>query len=242
MRKPVIIFIICLFAFMHPMLAQDRLTDSAFFVNAFSAARSQYMKNIGAGSYLYNGVAFEKYWNRIVGHPFFMSEFQQGSLYYDGTFYEDVPLIYDISRDQLVSKNFSKNNDVILLTEKLRSFTIGSNKFVKIDVDSSNTSLAGGFYESLYEGSYTVLSKHKKEILHTTKGEEDITKFKQYDYYYVEKDGKYYSIDGESSLLFLLKDQRSEMRKFMNRKEINFKKDAAGTIVQAIQYYEKLKK
>ncbi len=224
------------------MHAQDRLTDSSFFANSFSAVRSQYMKNIGAGSYLYNGVAFEKYWNRVVGHPFFMSEFQQGSLYYDGTFYEDIPLIYDISRDQLVSKNFSKTNDVILLSEKLRFFTLGSSKFVKIDADSSNTSLESGFYESLYQGLYTVLSKHKKVILHSMKGDENITRFKQYDYYYLEKDGKYHSIDSESDLLSLLKDQRAEMRKFLNRKEINFKKDPAGTVVQAIQYYEKLKK
>ena len=242
MKKQVIILVMFLFAIRQATVAQDRLTDSSFLVNSLSAIRSQYMKNIGAASYLYNAAAFEKYWNRVVGHPFFMSEFQQGSLSYDGVFYEGVPLIYDISRDQLVSKNFSQTVDVILPAEKIRSFTIGSNHFVKIGGDSNHHSLATGFYENLYNGSHTVLARHKKEILHTTKGEENITRFKQYDYYYVEQAGSFYAINSEGDLLSVLKDQRAEMRRFLNRKEINFKKDPEGTLVQSIQYYEKLKK
>jgi hypothetical protein len=244
MKKRVIFPAACLFTFFfwYDGVAQDKTTDSALYLRSVSAARGQYMKNIGANSYLYNGMAYENYWNKIIGHPFFIDGFQQGTLDYDGTFYEDVPLEYDISRDELITKNFAKNIDIRLLNEKVRSFTISLYTFVRIDADSGNTSAPStGFYERLYKGAYTVLEKHKKEILHSMSMEEPI-KFKEYDHFYIEKDGKYFTIETEGDLLSLFKDQRAEMRKFLNRKDTRFKKNKEKAIVQAVIYYEQLKK
>lgn len=244
MKKRVIFPVTCLLTLFvgHDLLAQDTATDSSFYQRSLSSARSLYMKNIGANSYVYNGVAYENYWNKIIGHPFFIDGFQQGSLYYDGSFYEDVPLLYDISRDELISKDFSKTIDIRLLKEKVRSFTISLYTFVRFDADSSNTSsLPAGFYEQLHKGVFNVLEKHRKEILHSMSIEEP-NKFKEYDRFYIEKDDKYYEIVSEGDLLSLFRDQRTQMRKFLNRKEIQFKKNKEKAIVQAVAYYEQLKK
>jgi hypothetical protein len=166
--------------------------------------------------------------------------FKQGSLYYNGSFYEDVPLMYDINKDAVVSRNFSKNINIQLLSEKIQAFTIGANSFVRIDADSSST-LSSGFYEKLYEGAYTVLARHGKKIL-LSKAEENSAKFMEFNYYYIAKEDAYHMIRAESDLLSLFKDQRPEIRKFLNRKEISFKKDPVNAIVQTVKYYEQLKK
>lgn len=244
MKKQVIFLIVCFFAVRTNLSAQDHSADSSFFSKAVSSARSQYMKSMGTGSYLYNSVAYERYWNGMVGHPFFISEeFRQGNLYYNGVLYEDVPLMYDLSRDQLITKNFLKELNVKLLGEKVGYFIIGKNYFTRVVADSNNSSsIPTGFYERLYKGSVTVLGKYEKKIEHSLRAEDKITKLVEHDHYFIEKDGKYHLITGESDLLSLFKEQRGELRKFLNRREINFKKDPAGTIVQAVTYYEQLKK
>jgi hypothetical protein len=247
MKKQVVFLSVCLLGFFlisAPVLAQEAANDTSFYRKSLSSARLQYMINIGANSYLYNGGAYEHYWNRVIGHPFFMTDqFQQGTLYYDGTFYENVPLMYDMFRDELVSKNFSKTIDQKILSEKIRYFTIGNSSFVRIVADSVNgASLPTGFYEKLYDGTVTVLEKHEKKIERSLKAEENTSKFTEYVHFYIEKDGKYYSVETEGDLQGVFKDEKTEVRKFLNRKDIRFKKDKANTIVQVASFYDGLKK
>jgi hypothetical protein len=246
MKKQVVFLAICscFFLFNASVLAQDAANDTSFYRKSLSSARALYMKNIGANSYLYNGGAYEHYWNRVIGHPFFITDqFQQGTLYYDGTFYENVPLVYDMFRDELVSKNFSKTIDQKILSEKIRYFTIGNASFIRIVADSVNgASLTTGFYEKLYDGSVAVLEKHEKKIERSLKAEENSSKFTQYDRFYIAKDGKYYSVETEGDLVGIFKDQKTEIRKFLNRKDIRFKKDKARTMIQVAAFYDGLKK
>jgi hypothetical protein len=243
MKKQAIFLVVCFFGKWTHLSGQDHSADSSFFSKAVTSARSQYMKSMGTGSYFYNSVAYERYWNGMLGHPFFISEaFRQGNLYYNGVLYEDVPLMYDLSRDQLVTKNFSKELNVKLLTEKIDSFSIGKNNFVRVVADSNVLSIPAGFYEKLYSGNIVVLGKYEKKVEYSLRAEDKITKLVEHDHYFIGKEGKYHLITGESDLLSVFKEQRGELRKFLNRREVNFKKDPAATIVQAVAYYEQLKK
>ncbi len=205
--------------------------------------RSQYAANIGAASYLYNGTFYAPYWNGVRGNPFFLSgEFQPGNIYYDGVSYSDVPILYDIMRDELVIKNYAKDADITLLVEKIRQFTVGAHQFVRIAADSSRESfLPTGFYEKLYAGHITVYAKHEKKIERSLKAEDNFSKFTQYDRYYLEKNGVYHPINSESEILSVLKDRRKDVREMLNRKDIRFKKDPAGTLVQIATLYDGLK-
>jgi hypothetical protein len=244
MKKQVIFFVVCLLAIGGDLPAQDQLSDSSFYSKSLSSVRSQYMKNIGPNSYLYQGVAYQRYWNGLTGHPFLdMDRFQQGSVYYNGTLYEDVPLMYDIIRDEVISKTFSKEEDLRLLGEKIHSFSIGTRHFIRVEVDSLNaSSVAGGFYEKLYEGSISVLAKHQKRIERSLKAEENITRINAYTYFFVLKDGKYHKIETERDLLAVFKEQKAEIRKFLNRRGISFKNEKTKAIVQTAGYYEQLQK
>jgi len=246
MKRKALFLILYFFACLpcRGLFAQDALSDSALNARSLSAVRAQYMKSVGINSYLYNGIAYERYWNRTVGHPFFMTEeFQQGSVNYDGTLYENVPLSYDMLRDVLVTKTFSKENNIQLLGEKVYSFTIGTHAFVRVVADSSNNSLiATGFYEKLHGGNIVVLFRRVNKIELSAKAEDNTSKFTEYDHYYIVKDGKYHAVEGEGDLQSVFKDQKAEIRKFLNRRDINYKKDPPKTIVQTVSFYEQLKK
>jgi hypothetical protein len=222
--------------------AQSTLTDSSFYTKAAANIHSQYMKEMGASSYLFTGTAYIRYWKGISGHPFFMTDqFQKGTVFYNGTDYQNVPLKYDMYKDLLVSQNFTGETEIALVNEKIASFCMGAHCFVRIVHDSSNAMFPNtGFYEKLYSGGTTVWVKRQNLVKQSLNAEDNITKFTEYNNYYVEMAGKYYPIEGEKELLSLFKDKKTEIRKFLNRRDISYKKDPAKTIVQTVAFYEQL--
>ena len=229
--------------FYHGAIAQDSMSDSAFYQKALSNTRSVYFKNIGANSSIYNGTAYDHYWNRVTGHPFFNTEqFLPGIINYDGTVYEDLPFVYDMLQDVVVTKTFTKNADIRLETGRVRFFWIGTHYFVRLVKDSSNTSIpVNGFYEQLYAGNFRVFLKYEKKIKQSINASDNTTSFIEYKRYYVEKNKTLHLIESEGDLLLLCNDQKREIRKFLNRRDISFKKDPSKAIVQTVMYYEQLK-
>ncbi len=224
--------------------AQSAREDSIIYSNALADARMQFTKNIGINAYLYNGTAYARYWNGIVGFPFFEKEdFQQGDLDYTGALYNGISLKYDLFRDELVTKTFANDAEIKLITDKIAAFSIGSHHFVKILRDSLHTgTIKTGYYESLYRGRLLVYVHHEKKAEKSLQVGENFTKFVQYDQYYIEKGGLFHLIEGESDLQNVLKDQKAEIRKLLNRGDIHYKKDPAATIVQVAAFYDRLKK
>ena len=246
MKRPVLLGILILLTIVPclNLLGQDYLPDSAFYQKALSNTRSRYMQNMGINSLLYNGIAYDHYWNRVTGSPFFLSDqMVQGKVSYNGNRYEDLPLAYDMLKDLVVTKTFKKNADMSLVSEQVSWFFINGHEFVRLIKDGSNKTTANtGFYERLYNGEIPVYLKREKKIKQLLKAEDQLSGFIEYDAYYLQKAGVFYEIAGESDLLKILKDQRSEIRKFMNRKDMNYKKDPVKVIVQTVAYYSTLKK
>ena len=237
-----LIFVAVLFAL--DIKAQSTPEDSGIYLKALAAARTQFTKYIGINAYLYNGTAYARYWNGIVGFPFFGTEdFQQGDIGYNGTWYKGISLKYDLFRDELVTKTFTNDAEIKLLADKIAAFSIGSHHFVKLLNDSLRAGkIKTGYYETLYKGRLLVYAHHEKKAEKSLQVGENFTKFVQYDQYYLQKDGAFYLIETESDLQSVLKDQKAEIRKLLNRGDIRYKKDPAATIVQVAEFYDRLKK
>ena len=223
--------------------AQDFMADSTFYQKVLSNTRAQYLKNIGANAGIYQGTAYDHYWNKVMGNPFFLKEgLVPGKILYDGTLYENIPIAYDMLKEVLVTKSFSKSTDISLVGERVAYFSIDSHDFVRLVKDSTQSNLPNtGFYERLYLGDISVFEKREKKIKQSLKAEDNITRFIEYNYYYVQKDDKFYPVESESDLLNIFKDQRTEIRKFLNRREMNYKKDPSGVIVRTAAYYSNFK-
>jgi hypothetical protein len=222
--------------------------DSLLPDKATATVRRQYLQNLGAGSSFYTGKVYERYWTGIKGHPFFLGEqYNQGSVNYQGVDYENISLLYDMSRDVLVTRDFTGELAMELLGEKVSRFRIANHRFMNINPDSTSA-MRPGFYEILYDGSVTVLVKRVNQVVRITRRDDEPGKvsadrqFTEYDEFYVLKDSRYNNIRGESDLSGLFKDRRAELRKFLNRSKPSYRKDPAAAIVAAVSYYEQLKK
>ena len=218
--------------------------DSTFLSRAITTVRGQYLQTMGSNSMLFNGVVYEHYWNTVAGHPFFLTDqFQKGTLQYENGIYSDIPLQYDMHFDLLVSRTFLNDINLQLVSEKIKSFSIRNHIFIRVNADSSNAAfMKTGFYEVIHQGMISVLVKRENKIIRSLKTDELAEKFREYDSYYLQDEKGFHPVSDESSLISLLADQKQEMKKFLKGRNIHFKKDPEMTMVQAVIFYEQLKK
>ncbi len=147
---------------------------------------------------LFNGIQYiEQYRTINEKHKFFeKSEFQLGSVVYDGQFYDQTPLKYDLDGDQLllnIGYNY-KFPTLILLKSKVERFSIGKNNFVQIESKASETEMVG-FYQVLVDHeSLKLLKKNSKKRFRRIKGNTVYFEFLPENDYVVSYKNSYYSI------------------------------------------------
>lgn len=235
------LLIICAFLFSQAGIAQDRKNDETFYQEILSDTYRNYLTQVGDNIKLYNGTEYARPYYGIVGHPFFDSEnFQKGVVYYDGVQYRGVQMAYDLVGDELIIKAY-QDLSLKLVSEKITSFYFSDHLFIRIVQDSNSTKLQPGFYEVLNSGPVLVLEKRKKVIERPLKAENPF-KFSEYDSYFIKKDNVYYSIDSKNSLISVFHEYKNEIKKFLRKNRLNFKKDRANTILKIVGYYAQLKK
>jgi hypothetical protein len=222
-------------------LAQDSATDSNFTAAAITHAVSSYHHYIDKQSRLYNGIEYFGHSPKIEGIPYFQENtWQTGSIVYDGIRYDTVQMMYDLVKDRLVILHFNGFFRIALFSEKVKSFTLMDHHFVRIERDSlGHSPLVTGFYDQLYTGPTTVLARRSKFIEETVK-EQLERKFTPQDQFYVYKGGSYHIIRTKSALLSLLKDHAKEVKQYLRKMKLTFRKDKENAILQAAIHYDSL--
>lgn len=233
-----ILLFICLLNFWLPLQAQKSMADTDFYQHAQSWVTASYLKKMGLSSNLYLGAEYQHYWNRVKGNPFFLNEnFQNGSVYYDRTFYDSVQLSYDMMKDQLVIQNEGIQFGIVLVSAKIDYFKIGSHYFKRLVFDSSrNNEMTTGFYEQLNSDKNVVYVKRVKQISQSSNASDDFSKFKEYETYWIEKADEFYQIDHESDLRRLFRVQWPLIRKYLNTQHVRFKIDPVQAILLTVKY------
>jgi hypothetical protein len=220
--------------------SQDSTTIQA---QAEKNAVAFYTKYIGENSSLYNGSEYVAYDFHIKGYQYFQwSTLQQGTVNYNGTRYDNINIAYDIVRDELITFRYNDNVRIRLVTEKIDYFSWPGHFFIRLIQDSLNKPvITTGFYERLYDGKMKLYAKRKKKIMETITSEGDNLSFKEISLYLVQKNGQFYSMQKEGELLDLLNDKRKEVKKYLRKNKIKFKKAPEKAILTAIEYYDQLK-
>ena len=92
-----------------------------------------FQKEIGENAHLYTGKEYTSYSNGIKGYAFYLTDqMQSGDIFYDGTLYSDVPLLYDIVRQEVVINRYNQEARMKLLNEKVKYFTFSGHTFENI--------------------------------------------------------------------------------------------------------------
>lgn len=195
-------------------------------------------------SKLFNGAFYEFYLPRITGSAYFKesSEFTKGSVLYDGFLYQDVPLLYDLYRDLVISTFYNGNFKFSLVSEKVTEFNIDNHHFVYLNrgADTDKSIKRTGFYDLLYNGKIKVYCKRGKLMEEENDGRYANNFFVSKNAYYLEKNNMIYQFEKQASFLSLFKSEQAEMKKFLKKKGIKFKDNPEYAMVLLASYYDNL--
>lgn len=223
--------------------AQDAPADTSFIQQAVSNSVDLYRKAVGTQAHLYTGpeyyVPFKSY---VEGHQFFkVKTFEKGSVLYDGTWFYDVPMLYDLDMDEVVTIHPGSGTSQRLVKQKVDFFKVNGHTFINLKEDSiTDNALQSGFYDLLHNGQTKLLARHEKQLQErtSTNGLEgyynDINKF------YIKKDGVYYQVNNKSSVLKVLNDKKKELKEFSRSTKIKFRNNRDTAILKMVQHYDSL--
>lgn len=236
------VLVLCFAAVFAPAIAQNSAnnpTTLPVIVNAGDV----YNPFIEKQSRLYNGIEHQGYSFKIKGHAYFLQkEMTKGTLVYDELEFANVSIMYDLLKEQVIIQHNNNFSKVGLVSEKVKEFTLYNHHFIRLVIDSaSHSPLTTGFYDEVYKGHLNVLIRRTKWIEETVKDELE-REFISLDLFYIQKAGTYYPIRNYKGLMAVLKDRSKEIKQYLRRNRIKYRKGPENAIVKAVVYYDSLNK
>ncbi|MEP0713565.1 hypothetical protein [Algoriphagus sp.] len=161
------------------------------------------------------------------GSPYFLDrKFGEGSLSINRITYTEVPLLYDVNVDVLVTFHPIYNQKILIKPEKIEEFQLKDGSvFRKLPGNDSYGLDKNGFYQVLNDGEIKVLIKRTKYIDPT----KSIGKFT---HAFLERDDYFYWFDDEFVLIRKKKQaikslglSKKEVKKHLNGRSIYFSVD-----------------
>lgn len=237
MLKNTILLLVFSF-FLLPLKAQSLSDDSG---SAGSSAKivGLYQEKVAGQSPLYQGREYLGFDNRIIGHAFFASdEWSQATIQYDGVLYEGVRLLFDIVNEEVIVLHPNDYAKIKLLNEQISWFSFSGHTFIRL---AGNEAVPeAGLYERLYDGKLMVLAKRKKQLSSYTSDKELIREFEEKNRLYIKKEGIYHAVKSKRSVLKVLKEQKKELRRFLRKNKIKYRKNRDAAIVKMAGFYDSL--
>lgn len=239
-----VILILCLIFPGKHAFGQLTASDSIMLQSALNQAVSLYQRENVEISHLLNGSEYIEYEGYIAGNQFFETEYlEDGSVFYDGVLYQNVPLLYDVVKDDVVVIRPKALFNIRLNPEKIKYFNFLDHTFIRQEGDGiKNLTFPTGFYDLLYDGGTKVLAKRQKILYETIKENKIYREFRKTDKYYIRKDGNNHPVGSKRSVLNVFKDQKSALLKFLRANKINFRNNPELTMIKIAQQYDELVK
>jgi len=210
----------------------------------YANVECDFYEKIGPQSRLYSGIQYDLYNPHMKGNAYFndVDSWNKGSVFYDGYLYTNVNMMYDIYKDEVVILIYNNFMRISLISEKVRDFDLLNQHFIYLKNNPANSnSLKTGFYDELYSGKIQVLSKKTKNIQNSTDYTGNIIPyFSPAKDYYLLKNGKYYTVNGQGAFLDALSDHKKEIKQFVRTNNIKFKKAPEQAMTAIAAYYDHL--
>lgn len=239
-------FLVCLLTqilFTSVGYTQTINTDSLQIGKAHNWSVSKFNEAVGAQSRLFNGPSYAFYpFNSEVSAYFNdLRTFERGTVVYDSYTYENIPLLYDLYKDIVVSMLPDGYSKYSLLGERVSDFYQDGHHFIRIGSDSvaAKHPINAGFYDLIYDKKVKILVKRYKTIKETIDSREYKKYFVPGEDYYLLKDQVYYKVNTERAFLSLFQN-RKEMQRYLKTKNIKYRKTPELALLTLAGYYDSL--
>ncbi len=219
---------------------QNTAPDSLY-TNAANHALDEYHKEIGTKSEIYNGAEYELRQRATKGSAYFndLNYCTPAVIRYNGTWYKNVPVLYDIYNDEMVAETPENRTKYILQYGKLSDVYLGNHYYIYIN-NKVNTLLRPGYYDQLYTGKSQVLVKRVKTFDNRVASQGVETIYQDQNEIYVRKENTYYLVAGKNSLLKIFKDKKKELNQYIKDNKIKFNDDEESATARLTYYYDQI--
>ncbi|WP_297336824.1 hypothetical protein [Algoriphagus sp.] len=193
-------------------------------VNENLANLDQYQEQLPFFQELITGAQYPEPPRNHEGFPFLETRsFQNGGLTINRVFYPDVPLLYDIRFDQLVTFHPLFSQKLLINPDKIDAFVLADGReFIQLKGNERYFYNRNGFYELIETGSFRLLSKHYKEEKPAREVGEFVAYYVEYEDFFLEKEGVFFPIRKKKDAIKLLQIEKKEVRENLIRKGIYF--------------------
>jgi hypothetical protein len=217
--------------------------DSMVYQVSIKQALAVYHRSLDKPTGLYNGSQYIPYTNLIKDdHPYFKSDsMYRGDIIYDSVLYENVPMYYDLVKEQVVINDPFNIYKISLINEKINAFTLLNHRFYWVQPDSINRHvLSAGFYDKLYEGRVNLYERELKRLQEVINNQELSRIIIPRNDFYLEMHGRFYAINKQKTLYRLLGNRKNEIQQFIRKNKLSYRKDKENTLTRVIAYYDTL--
>lgn len=214
-------------------------------INAKKEILNYFDKNIGEEVLnVNNGPAHTDPYNLYKdNHNYFgFNKYDLVIVFFDKQLYENVPLKYDIYKDQLV-KSFEKSDSeaITIISQKVDYFIISNKRFVNIANKYNDQKEVSGFLEEIYVGNkiatYIKHSKTAKDFIVESKL---YTKFEESTDYKIFYKSKFSSINSQKQTILLFPEFKTEIKDFYLKNKFQGNNNQDQFIADLSQYIESL--
>lgn len=216
-------------------------SDTSFVITASENAVKRYEKFIKGQSGLYNGSEYRTVRRSNEEHPFFFQDdWQWGSVDYNGQHYEQVPILYDIFTDELVTEHYHNAQEIVMVKSKVTAFHMAGADFINIQDPLPSGLPVTGFYEVVYNGPSMILTRHQKRLEEKIEQTELLVFYTFRIRHYLLKDETWYRISSKRELMKLFGDQKQEIRTYIKKNGLKLSKTNPEAYGKVAAYYDTL--
>lgn len=176
----------------------------------------------------------------MEGSPFLDNDtLTSGWISYDGQYYKDVLLQWDVLQNYVLTQSLVSNAKMILRNELIDSFSFGGHLVKFMPRDKKNNLMNEGLYDIIYAGPTTLMAGRKKVNKQRLETNTPVYHLTENNSYYIKKKGIYYQVSNKNDLAYLFAKDMAEIKKVVRRNKLKWKKDLEQVLLIAVVYYDK---
>ncbi|QQL50452.1 hypothetical protein [Mucilaginibacter ginkgonis] len=218
-------------------LAQSVTADSS--ANNLTRNRliAKYHSEIGHQSGLYNGRAYDPNSAYVKGSPYFLNAgWVKGSIVYDGVLYTNVPLKYDMFKDEFAALWYDSFSDYSFIEHRVAAVDLSGHHFITVPGNAEME----GYFDELYNGQSRLLVKRKMVVQAISGISEAGNVYEYKTEFYVFANGRYTGVSNISDVTSLFKTRKKEINAYLKSRNIKFKEDKERALISAVSYYDSI--
>lgn len=203
------------------VFGQPDKQDTAFLSIARNNVIRSFTQGLDAHAGLYNGREYSEYRQTGEEHPYLFLDWTEGSIMYFGKVYDNVPLLFDLSTNEIVTEH-SSGNKISLLREKVNYFMLKDHRFEYLH----ESGLSNGFYDIIYSGrNIKIIAKRLKIKRERIAGTTLSIDFEEQTKYFLIKESQSFPLSNKRSLIKILGSEDPQIRKKLSAEILETSKE-----------------